>query len=84
MKKLLLFLFCIITTGVCTAQNERYFDYDASWNRVLRTIVFPMMTDRSMPSSEESNPEQSSEFADKIGEIFYKAFPNPTMGELTI
>ena len=80
MKRLFLsFIFLLIFTSHCFSQSNVGFTYDASGNRITRSIVI-----KPKHSIRKNKSSATSEFADLLDERKVTITPNPTEGHLKV
>ena len=80
-KLIMTFLLLIISIGfiICYSQNNIYFDYDESGNRIYRGLVMP-----EKKSTSDKNSEEREEFKDQVNGKDIFIYPNPVTSELII
>ncbi len=72
-------IFSLLTLLLCYGYGQTiYFNYDGSGNRTYRGITLKSAQEST---AQEQEPEI---FADKMGQLEYSIYPNPTKGQLQI
>ncbi len=83
MKKIYVLSLVFFIGQLCYGQNlmEREYDYDHAGNRVLRKVLLLLNQESSFSNhksaSTKTDSEQDDFYADTMGEIALKVYPNP-------
>jgi YD repeat-containing protein len=81
MKKL---LFILLLISASTAFAQSTYAYDASGNRISRTITLSGSSAAPKNTNNTDETVEQPQYSDQIGELEFAIYPNPTKGEIHI